>query len=61
MIGILSNPPKDFPTTIEMNSYFLEFLSQDVAIWIVRILVVLIFAGIVGYWVYLEHKNKPEE
>jgi hypothetical protein len=60
MMGLLlSTLPEGFPESIRQTHYFLRALSGPVAIWIVRILAVLIFAGVIGWWIYLEYKNRP--
>ncbi len=59
-MGLLfSTLPEGFPEQIRQTHYFLRALSSPVAIWIVRILAVLIFAGMIGWWIYLEYKNRP--
>ncbi|MCR5420278.1 MAG: hypothetical protein K6E98_04680 [Lachnospiraceae bacterium] len=58
---LLSGLPSDFPVTMEEKRFFLDFLSGPVAVWAVRILAVLIFAGIIAWWIYLEKKNGPED
>ena len=61
MIVSANSLPAGFPETIENTHYFLEHLSGPVAIWIARIIVILIFAGFTGWWIYLEYKNRPED
>ena len=53
--------PPGFPETVNQTHFFLESLSGPVAIWIVRIIAILIFTGLIGWWIYLEYKNRPED
>ncbi len=53
--------PESFPVEMKQSHYFLDILSGPFAIWTVRILALLIFAGLIAWWIYLEYKNRPED
>ena len=53
--------PPGFPETVSQTHFFLEYLSGPVAIWTVRIIAILVFAGLIGWGIYLEYRNRPED
>lgn len=55
----LGTLPDGFPEEMKQTHYFLQALSGQAAIWTVRILAVLLFLGMIGWWIYLEYKNRP--
>ena len=55
------NPPKGFVEQIDVGTYFLEPICSDTAVWIIRIIIVAAFIFMIGLWIYMEHKNKPED
>ena len=53
--------PAEFPEKIKQTHFFLEALSGPAAIWTVRIIAIVIFIGLIGWWIYLEYMNRPED